>query len=349
MSDRDEKLLLAVLLLLGASVGVSLLKKALRALKNRQKKQWPDAMTRIIACFLRPAEWLLRVTLAGWAVLILPWNERTQTILRGAMGYYNAFALAMAAWGLWQGIPVIWELLHRHPHRDELGENYETLSRFFENACRTVVVVLAALIGLDGLGVPVESLIAGAGVVGLAISLAAQSTLSSLIAGVTLVAERPFALGDYIVLGSMEGTVEDISLRSTRIRTPDQVLITVENSKVCAEYIQNATTRTQRLWAFTIGLEYRTTAQQVEDFIRALTDMLQNDPEVDASSVQAVLEEFADSSINVNVRMMVNTPGYNDYRALKGRINLDIMHLMADQGLSFAFPSRSVYVEKNAQ
>ena len=68
----------------------------------------------------------------------------------------------------------------------------------------------------------------------------------------------------YIVLGDVEGTVEDISLRSTRIRTPDQVLITVENSKVCAEYIQNANARTQRLWAFTIGLEYRTSAPQVE-------------------------------------------------------------------------------------
>ena len=68
-----------------------------------------------------------------------------------------------------------------------------------------------------------------------------------------------------------------------------------------------------------------------------------------AQAVQAVLEEFADSSINVNVRMMVNTPGYGDYRALKGRINLAVMHLMAEEGLSFAFPSRSVYVEKNAQ
>ena len=188
-----------------------------------------------------------------------------------------------------------------------------------------------------------------AGVVGLAITLAAQSTLSGLIAGITLVAEHPFSLGDYIVLGDVEGTVEDISLRSTRIRTPDQVLITVENSKVCAEYIQNANARTQRLWAFTIGLEYRTSAPQVEQFIRDLTKLLVSDPDVDGQSVQAVLEEFADSSINVNVRMMVNTPGYGDYRALKGRINLAVMHLMAEEGLSFAFPSRSVYVEKNAQ
>lgn len=348
MTPEVQQYLLAGFLLLAAVFAVPLLKRVLTPVKKRISDRIPTLVEHLLRCFLRPAAWLVRVTLAGWAVLTIPWSAEIRALLSRAMPYYHAFVLAMAAWGVWEAIPVIWQMLHRHPHPDQ-PDNYETLSRFFENGCRTVVVVMAVLVGLDGLGVPVTSLIAGAGVVGLAITLAAQSTLSSLIAGITLVAEHPFALGDYIVLGDVEGTVEDISLRSTRIRTPDQVLITVENSKVCAEYIQNANARTQRLWAFTIALEYRTSAPQVEQFIRDLTKLLVSDPEVDGQSVQAVLEEFADSSINVNVRMMVNTPGYGDYRALKGKINLAVMHLMAEEGLSFAFPSRSVYVEKNAQ
>ena len=331
MTPEVQHYLLAGFLLLAAVFAVPLLKRVLTPVKKRISDRIPALVGHLLRCFLRPAAWLVRVTLAGWAVLTIPWSAEIRVLLSRAMPYYHAFVLAMVAWGVWEAIPVIWQMLHRHQHPDQ-PENYETLSRFFENGCRTVVVVIA-----------------GAGVVGLAITLAAQSTLSSLIAGVTLVAEHPFSLGDYIVLGDVEGTVEDISLRSTRIRTPDQVLITVENSKVCAEYIQNANARTQRLWAFTIGLEYRTSAPQVEQFIRDLTKLLVSDPEVDGQSVQAVLEEFADSSINVNVRMMVNTPGYGDYRALKGRINLAVMHLMAEEGLSFAFPSRSVYVEKNAQ
>lgn len=348
MTPEVQHYLLAGFLLLAAVFAVPLLKRVLTPVKKRINDRIPALVGHLLRCFLRPAAWLVRVTLAGWALLTIPWSAEIRVVLTRAMPYYQAFVLAMAAWGVWEAIPVIWQMLHRHPHPDQ-PENYETLSRFFENGCRTVVVVMAVLVGLDGLGVPVTSLIAGAGVVGLAITLAAQSTLSGLIAGITLVAEHPFSLGDYIVLGDVEGTVEDISLRSTRIRTPDQVLITVENSKVCAEYIQNANARTQRLWAFTIGLEYRTSAPKVEQFIRDLTKLLVSDPEVDGQSVQAVLEEFADSSINVNVRMMVNTPGYGDYRALKGRINLAVMHLMAEEGLSFAFPSRSVYVEKNAQ
>ena len=326
MTPEVQHYLLAGFLLLAAVFAVPLLKRVLTPVKKRISDRIPALVGHLLRCFLRPAAWLVRVTLAGWALLTIPWSDEIRVVLTRAMPYYHAFVLAMAAWGVWEAIPVIWQMLHRHQHPDQ-PENYETLSRFFENGCRTVVVVMAVLVGLDGLGVPV----------------------TSLIAGVTLVAEHPFSLGDYIVLGDVEGTVEDISLRSTRIRTPDQVLITVENSKVCAEYIKNANARTQRLWAFTIGLEYRTSAPQVEQFIRDLTKLLVSDPEVDGQSVQAVLEEFADSSINVNVRMMVNTPGYGDYRALKGRINLAVMHLMTEEGLSFAFPSRSVYVEKNAQ
>ena len=325
MTPEVQHYLLAGFLLLAAVFAVPLLKRVLMPVKKRISDRIPALVGHLLRCFLRPAAWLVRVTLAGWAVLTIPWSAEIRVLLSHAMPYYQAFVLAMAAWGVWEAIPVIWQMLHRHPHPDQ-PDNYETLSRFFENGCRTVVVVMSVLVGLDGLGVPV----------------------TSLIAGITLVAEHPFSLGDYIVLGDVEGTVEDISLRSTRIRTPDQVLITVENSKVCAEYIQNANARTQRLWAFTIGLEYRTSAPQVEQFIRDLTKLLVSDPDVDGQSVQAVLEEFADSSINVNVRMMVNTPGYGDYRALKGRINLAVMHLMAEEGLSFAFPSRSVYVEKNA-
>lgn len=230
MTPEVQQYLLAGFLLLAAVFAVPLLKRILTPVKKRISDRIPALVGHLLRCFLRPAAWLVRVTLAGWALLTIPWSAEIRVVLTRAMPYYQAFVLAMAAWGVWEAIPVIWQMLHRHPHPDQ-PENYETLSRFFENGCRTVVVVMAVLVGLDGLGVPVTSLIAGAGVVGLAITLAAQSTLSGLIAGITLVAEHPFSLGDYIVLGDVEGTVEDISLRSTRIRTPDQVLITVETAR----------------------------------------------------------------------------------------------------------------------
>lgn len=91
------------------------------------------------------------------------------------------------------------------------------MGRFFENIFRAVVGVVAGIAVLDALGIPVTGLLTGAGVAGIGITLAAQSTMSNLIAGVALVLEHPFGIGDYVILGSYEGTVEDISFRSTRI------------------------------------------------------------------------------------------------------------------------------------
>ena len=110
----------------------------------------------------------------------------------------------------------------------------QTMARFFENIFRALVLLFAGIAILDTMGVPVTGLLTGAGVAGIAISLAAQSTLSNLIAGVALVLEHPFGIGDYIVLGSLEGTVEDISFRSTKFRTLDNVVVSIENSKVAS-------------------------------------------------------------------------------------------------------------------
>ena len=177
-------------------------------------------------------------------------------------------------------------------------------------------------------------------------SLAAQSTLSNLIAGITLVMERPFGIGDYIVLGSFEGTVEEISFRSTKLRTPDNCLITVENSKVSAEYIQNVTTRNSRLWNFVIGVTYDTPRDRIEALCADLTALCQAEPMVLADTVQVALIGFGASSIDIDLRMYVTTLGLNDFRALKNRLNLQIMDLMERRGCEFAFPSTSVYLEK---
>ena len=341
MTPEVQQYLLAGFLLLAAVFAVPLLKRILMPVKKRISDRIPTLVGHLLRCFLRPAAWLVRVTLAGWAVLTIPWSAEIRALLSRAMPYYHAFVLGMAAWGVWEAIPVIWQMLHRYPHPDQ-PDNYETLSRFFENGCRTVVVVMAVLVGLDGLGVPVTSLIAGAGVVGLAITLAAQSTLSSLIAGITLVAEHPFALGDYIVLGDCEGTVEDISFRSTRIRSPDNVAITIENSKVTAEYIQNYDRRQSRLWKFTIGLTYDTPREKIEQLTADLAAMLQAQPDVQPDGVTIALDKFNDYSIDLACRVYITKVNLREFMQVKNTLNLQILDLMREEGCEFAFPTTTV-------
>ena len=208
-----------------------------------------------------------------------------------------------------------------------------------------LVAVFAAVSVLDLLGLPASSLIAGAGVAGLAVSLAAQSTLSNLIAGVTLVLERPFGIGDYVTIGEAEGTVEDISFRSTRLRTPDNVLITVENATICAEYIRNNTDRTSRLWTFDLNLGYDTAPDTLASLTAALEDTLRADEQVRADTVQVIVERFDPSAVVLNVRCYVTTTVFAEYRALKDRMNRAIMETVHAQGCRFALPASRVYME----
>ncbi len=198
------------------------------------------------------------------------------------------------------------------------------------------------LAALDAELASVFEALTGAGVAGLAVSLAAQSTLNSLIAGITLVLERPFGIGDYIVLGDCEGTVEDISFRSTRIRSPDNVAITIENSKITAEYIQNYDRRQSRLWKFTIGLTYDTPREKIEQLTADLTAMLQAQPDVQPDGVTIALDKFNDYSIDLACRVYITKVNLRDFMQVKNTLNLQILDLMQEEGCEFAFPTTTV-------
>ena len=163
-----------------------------------------------------------------------------------------------------------------------------------------------------------------------------------LIAGITLVLERPFGIGDYIVLGDCEGTVEDISFRSTRIRSPDNVAITIENSKITAEYIQNYDRRQSRLWKFTIGLTYDTPREKIEQLTADLTAMLQAQPDVQPDGVTIALDKFNDYSIDLACRVYITKVNLREFMQVKNTLNLQILDLMKEEGCEFAFPTTTV-------
>ena len=123
----------------------------------------------------------------------------------------------------------------------------------------------------------------------------------------------------------------------------------MENSKVSAEYIQNVTDRNSRLWNFVIGVTYDTSREKIEALCRALTKLCKADPTAQPETVQVCLTNFGASSIDIDVRMYVTALSLADFRAMKNRLNLQIMDLMEKEGCSFAFPSTSVYLEKTSQ
>lgn len=342
------RILLTAALALAAVFGTRLYRSLIRILRSKLLRFMPEWLRILFDGFSGSLVLLLRTFLIYLAVLAfpLPLTPRQTALLAGPV--FGAISIALLGLGFWRSEALCGLLLRSAQNKLDLESN-KTMTHFFEKIYRALVVVITILAMLELFGVPVAGLMAGAGVAGLAVSLAAQSTLSNLIAGITLVMERPFGIGDYIVLGNLEGTVEEISFRSTKLRTPDNCLITVENSKVSAEYIQNVTDRDSRLWNFVIGVTYDTPRAKIESLCAALTELCKTEPTAQPETVQVCLTSFSASSIDIDVRMYVTALSLADFRAMKNRLNLRIMDLMESEGCSFAFPSTSVYLEKTPE
>ena len=336
-------------LILGASAYLLpvLYRRFAKSLLQKLHALMPEVLQILAEAYLEPTTLLLRTFLGYAALHALPVQFAEKFPVYSVLAlFFRLCVIFFIGYGAWRAAPMCHLLLRSAENHLDLATN-KTMGRFFENIYKVLVVVFAGIAALDQLGVPVSGLLTGAGVAGLAVSLAAQSTLSSLIAGITLVLEHPFGIGDYIILSNVEGTVEDISFRSTRIRNADNVVITIENSKVCAEYIQNANQRTSRLWQFTLGLTYDTTEEQIQRLTQDLTQLLQDQPTVQPNGVTVTLDKFNDYSLDILVRVYLTTLPYADYLKERHRLNLLIMQTVKNAGCEFAFPTTTVEMVKD--
>jgi MscS family membrane protein len=222
------------------------------------------------------------------------------------------------------------------------------------HAARLVFRLLAIVVGfgilvhaLDRLGVPVSGIIAGLGVGGIAVALAAQGTLQNLLGGASLLADRPIKIGDFCRFGDRLGTLESIGLRSSRIRTLERTVVTVPNTDLAAMQIENFAERDSNLLHTSVGLRYETTPDQLRAVLADIRAMLVAHPEVTAEPARARFVEFGDSALMVEIFAYVREPDYNGYLAIREDIMLRVMEIAARNGTSVAFPSRTLYLRRD--
>lgn len=273
----------------------------------------------------------LPITLPGYEALVFK-------ILRVAIVAFGTRGL----WGCW---PLCNLLLREVGSKLSLETN-QILLRLLTQCYKILTLILGVLIILQEFGIPVAGLVTGVGLVGLTVSLGAQETASSLFAGLILILEKPFSLGDWITVGGVEGSVEDISFRSTKIRTIENTLVTLPNSSVSSANIWNSTRRTKRLCQFTLGLTYDTSREKLEEIMAAVREILEAYPHVVEGSVLVNMAGFSASSLDISVECYLSTLLKDEYLADKSRIYLEILDKVRALGGDFAFPSTTVYLEK---
>jgi MscS family membrane protein len=211
-------------------------------------------------------------------------------------------------------------------------------------ALKVVVWALGLLSILDNLGVDVTSLLAGVTISGLAIALAAKDTVENLFGSMMIFVDRPFQIGDYIVVGGNEGTVEEVGFRSTRLRTVLGTVVTIPNGSIATARVDNWGLRSARRIRFTLGFTYDATRSQVDAFCDRVTELFNNDDRInDGHEVRFV--NFGDSAIEVMVHAFSPDAGWSNELAINHEIRMKVWEIAEELNLSFAFPSQSLYIE----
>jgi len=207
-----------------------------------------------------------------------------------------------------------------------------------------IFVIFGVLMVAQSMGFEVRAFLAGLGLGGLAFALAAQDTLANLFGSVVVAVDQPFKIGEFVQIGAHLGLVEDIGLRSTKLRTPAKSLITLPNRTVAAEAITNLSRFTQRRVEQVIGLTYDTKAEQMDAMVEEVRAIIGGEEEVDPASIMVFFRDYSASSLDIWVVYLTKDPDFQKHMRLRQRINLKIMRAVQARGLSFAFPSQTVYL-----
>ncbi len=223
----------------------------------------------------------------------------------------------------------------------------DMLMPLLKNSIKTLVAVIGVIVIVDRWGYNVAGLLAGLGLGGLAFALAARDTASNLFGGITIMLDRPFSIGDWVKTPHVEGTVEEMGIRSTRVRTFAQALVTVPNSMLINEPITNWSRMGKRRITYRLGLTYGTPPDKLRECITKIREMLMAHPGIHKKTIFVYFEKFGESSLDIFMYFFTNTTVWQEFLEVQEDVNIKVMEIVDEMGLSVAFPSTSIYLERN--
>lgn len=245
-------------------------------------------------------------------------------------------------WGLWRALGAI--LTHAQEAAQARSMGIAAFMPWIKKTVLSVFVVIGVLLILQSLNYDVKAILAGLGIGSLAVALAAQDSLANIFGAIVVAIDQPFKIGETVKIGANVGGVEDIGLRSTRIRLVDKSLMVIPNKTVAAEPITNLSRFTRRRVEQVIGLTYDTTPAQMTQILEDIKTIVTAQPEVDAAGVMVFFRDFSASSLDIWIVYELPDPDFQKHSRVKERINLEIMRAVEARGLEFAFPTQTVHL-----
>jgi len=274
------------------------------------------------------------------ALKVLKLAESTDRFI----GYGSTVAFSLVIfWGLLRAFDAVLDHVQEIALERQLG--VAAFMPWIKKTLVTLFVVFGVLMVVQSLGFDVKALLAGLGIGGLAFALAAQDTIANLFGSIVVAIDQPFKLGETVRIGAHTGTVEDIGLRSTKIRLVDRSLVILPNKLVSSEAIVNLSRFTARRVEQVLALTYDTTPGQLEAIVADLRALILAEAEVDPASVNVYFRDLSASSLDLWLVYAAREADFTKHMALRQRLNLAFMRAVAARGLAFAFPTSVMHLD----
>ena len=272
------------------------------------------------------------------ALKVLKLSEHTDLYI--GYGATVSFSLAIF-WGLLRALDAL--LDHAHEVALERQMSVAAFMPWIKKSLVAMFVVLGLLLTVQSLGYNVSAILSGLGIGGLAFALAAQDTIANLFGSIVVAIDQPFKLGETVKIGAHVGTVEDIGLRSTKLRLVDKSLIIIPNKTVSSEAIVNLSRFTGRRVEQVLALTYATKPAQLEALVQEIGDLIRHEAEVNPTSVMVYFRDLSPSSLDLWLVYVAQDADFQKHMALRQRLNLAFMRAVEARGLAFASPAQTVY------
>ena len=287
---------------------------------------------------LWPIRWLFVFIISRHLFEIFVYSVAVKTFMKS-----TTLIIIISAWFLFNLIDYlfdIWSANKRHKGKRDIIVFYS----LFKKGLKLLILFIGITIWLDNLGFKVTTIIAGLGVGGIAVALAAQKTIEDILGAMTLLAARPVEVGDFVKFGDSIGTIEDISLRLTKVRTLDRTLVNIPNSKFVSLELENISKRDKIRFHPKIHLCYETTPDKLHCILKEISKLLSLHPKVLEDS-RVRFTEFGTYSLECDILAYIDTTEYSEYLKIAEELNFSIMNIVKKAGAQLAIPSQNIYTQ----
>jgi small-conductance mechanosensitive channel len=284
----------------------------------------------------------------GWFLLLIAVNVSSRSIAAN-VAFDDVFGRLLVIGmlvqlGIWSATGIgRYMQLRRHQQLEEDAGAVAAMD-IVSFLIRVSVWAFVVLLVLDNLGVNITALVAGLGVGGIAVALAAQNIISDLFASLSIVLDRPFVLGDFLVIDELSGNVEKVGLKTTRVRSLSGEQLVFSNNDLLNSRIRNYGRMFERRIVFTIGVVYQTPLEKLEQIPRVVEDIIIK--QQSARFDRAHFQRFGDFSLNFEIVYYVESSNYKLYMDIQQAVNLELFKRFAEAGIEFAYPSQTLFVSR---